>query len=265
MVVRPNPAFVAAEAGRHTMHRFFVSPEVVATSSVTLTGDQAHQVRRVLRLQPGAEVALLDGSGWVYRCAVASVNTADVRLDVLDRTQGQGEPSVHIVLHQAVLKGDHFNWVLQKGVEVGVSAFVPTVCARSVVDDMQAIDARRGRWERIIREAAEQCGRPLLPELRPAQLLSQSLEAGEQSSALRLIPWEGEHVTRLGQVLAACNVAAGTCIELLVGPEGGFTEDEIERARRHGVQPVTLGSRVLRAETAGIVAATAILVHAGEL
>ena len=161
------------------MHRFFVSPEVVATSSVTLTGDQAHQIRRVLRLQPGAEVALLDGSGWVYRCAVASVNTADVRLDVLDRTQGQGEPSVYIVLHQAVLKGDHFNWVLQKGVEVGVSAFVPTVCARSVVDDMQAIDARRGRWERIIREAAEQCGRPRLPELRPAQLLSQSLEAGE--------------------------------------------------------------------------------------
>lgn len=247
------------------MHRFFVSPEVVAASSVTLTGDQAHQVRRVLRLQPGAEVALLDGSGWVYRCAVASSDQAGVRLDVLERSQGQGEPSVHIVLHQAALKGDHFNWVLQKGVEVGISAFVPTVCARNVVDDLQAIEVRRDRWERIIREAAEQCGRPLLPELRPAQLLSQSLKSTGDAGSLRLIPWEGEQSTRLGHVLAACNVAAGSRIELFVGPEGGFTGDEIERARRHGVQPVTLGPRVLRAETAGIVAATAILFHAGEL
>lgn len=247
------------------MHRFFVSPEVVAASSVTLTGDQAHQVRRVLRLQPGAEVSLLDGRGWVYRCAVVTINKAGVRLEVLGREQGKGEPPVHIVLHQAVLKGDHFDWVLQKGTEVGVSAFVPTVAARNVVDDMQAIQARRVRWERIIREAAEQCGRPLLPELRPAQLLSQSLKSTGDAGSLRLIPWEGEQSTRLGHVLAACNVAAGSRIELFVGPEGGFTEAEIDWARRHAVQPVTLGPRVLRSETAGIVAAAAILVHAGEL
>ncbi len=246
------------------MHRFFVSPNILAVSPVTLTGDQAHQIRRVLRLQPGDRVILLDGEGWAYEAQLIAVSSRDVRLTVVSRAKACGEPPVHITLYQAVLKGERFSWALQKGTEVGVSAFVPLVCERSVIDDLQVVEGKRDRWQRIIQEAAEQCGRGYVPDLLPAQLLRQAVKAPAQEGALRLIPWEGERVTPLREALSGCNLNDGLHIELFVGPEGGFTDVEVDWARRHGVQPVTLGPRILRAETAGLVATAAILYQAGE-
>ena len=246
------------------MHRFFVSPGLLAQSPVILTGDQAHQIRRVLRLRPGDQVALLDGEGWAYEADLIAVSVKDVRLALVRRTQAGGEPPVHITLYQAVLKGERFSWALQKGTEVGASAFVPLVCERSVIDDLQVVEAKRDRWRRIIQEAAEQCGRGYVPDLLPAQLLRQAVKTPSQQGALRLIPWEGERATPLRAALSGCNLNEGMHIELFVGPEGGFTDVEVDWARRHGVQPVTLGPRILRAETAGLVAVSAILYQAGE-
>lgn len=246
------------------MHRFFVSPGLLAHSPVTLTGDQAHQIRRVLRLQPGDWVTLLDGEGWTYEAELIAVSSRDVRLTIGRRMQAAGEPPVHITLHQAVLKGERFSWALQKGTEVGVSAFVPLVCERSVIDDLHVVEGKRDRWRRIIQEAAEQCGRGCVPDLLPAQLMRQAVKAPAQGGALRLIPWEGERITSLREALSGCNFNDRMHIELFVGPEGGFTDGEVDWARRHGVQPVTLGPRILRAETAGLVAAAAILYQAGE-
>ena len=120
--------------------------------------------------------------------------------------------------------------------------------------------------QRIIQEAAEQSGRGQLPELAPAQLLPQAaLRPVRPKGALRLIPWEGEQANRLRDALAGCNFADGARIEVFIGPEGGFAEEEIASARRYGIQPVTLGPRILRAETAGVVAAAVILYAAGEI
>lgn len=246
------------------MHRFFVSPALLAQPSVTLTGDQAHQIRRVLRLRPGDQVTLLDGQGWAYEADLIAVSPKDVRLALVRRMQAGGEPPVHITLYQAVLKGERFSWALQKGTEVGASAFAPLVCERSVIDDLQVVEAKRERWRRIIQEAAEQCGRGYIPDLLPAQLLRQAVKTPSQPGALRLIPWEGERATPLRAALSGCNLNDGMHIELFVGPEGGFTDVEVDWARRHGVQPVTLGPRILRAETAGLVAMSAILYQAGE-
>jgi 16S rRNA (uracil1498-N3)-methyltransferase len=217
------------------------------------------------------------------------VGDADVKFQTVRRWQADGEPKTHVTLYQAVLKGDHFAWVLQKGTEVGVSAFVPMICERNVVDDLTALEGKRERWERIIREAAEQCGRGRLPELGAVQLFGQAVlptppaplphrEGGE----VRLIPWEGEHATTLRDALARCNFAARIVgsqfriphseirnqrprIQVYIGPEGGFTEAEIALARRCGVQPITLGPRILRAETAGVIAAALILYEAGDI
>lgn len=246
------------------MHRFFISPGLLAHSPVILTGDQAHQIRRVLRLRPGDQVILLDGEGWAYEADLIAVSAKDVRLALVRRTRAEGEPPVHITLYQAVLKGERFSWALQKGTEAGVSAFVPLVCERSVIDDLQVVEAKRDRWRRIIQEAAEQCGRGYMPDLLPAQLLRQAVKTPGQQGALRLIPWEGERATPLRAALSGCNLNDGMHIELFVGPEGGFTDVEVDWARRHGVQPVTLGPRILRAETAGLVAVSAILYQAGE-
>jgi 16S rRNA (uracil1498-N3)-methyltransferase len=246
------------------MHRFFVSSSILTHSPVILTGDQAHQIRRVLRLQPGDRVMLLDGEGWAYEAGLIAVSAKDVRLQIMSRAEAAGEPPVHITLCQAMLKGERFSWALQKGTEVGISVFVPLVCERSVIDDLQVVEGKRDRWRRIIQEAAEQCGRGRVPDLLHAQLLRQAVKAPGQQGALRLIPWEGERTTSLREALSGCNLNDGMRIELFVGPEGGFTDVEVDWARRHGVQPVTLGPRILRAETAGLVAAAAILYQAGE-
>ena len=247
------------------MHRFFISPEAFASHPVVLTGDQAHQIRRVLRLRLGERIELLDGLGYAYEAVLIALGETDAKFQMIRRWAAEGEPRTHITIFQAVLKGDNFGWALQKGTEVGVSRFVPTVCTRNVVDDLDAVEGKRERWERIIQEAAEQCGRGRLPELAPAELLPQAISYPSENGTLRLIPWEGERSNRLRTELARCNFAGEARIELFIGPEGGFTEEEVALARRYGVQPVTLGPRILRAETAGVIAATLILSEAGDI
>ncbi len=138
------------------------------------------------------------------------------------------------------------------------------------MEDLAAIEKRRDRWERIIREAAEQSRRARLPELLPAQLFGSAVkravgEQPENDAPIRLIAWEGERSAALRQTLAECNLSPGSHIELMIGPEGGFTDDEIDTARQSGMQSVSLGPRILRAETAGPVAAALILYEAGDI
>lgn len=258
------------------MHRFFASPEVLAQDPVVLTGSQARQIRQVLRLRLGERVMLLDGTGEAAEAMLIALDARCARFRVERRCRADGEPSVHITLHQAVLKGERFAWALQKGAEVGVGRFAPIVCERSIVDDLGAIQGKYGRWRRIIQEAAEQSGRALLPELMPAQLFSNAVASaapalvngagpertppGEGATApIRLMAWEEEQALRLSDALRDCNLAPGARIEVFIGPEGGFTQREVDLARSFGLARVSLGRRLLRAETAGVVAATAIL------
>jgi 16S rRNA (uracil1498-N3)-methyltransferase len=251
------------------MHRFFVTLEAFAGDAVCVKGEQARQMRRVLRLRPGDRVILLDGKGHGCDAVLESYGVEEARFGIARRWDAAGEPAVHITLYQAVLKGERFDWVLQKGTELGVSRFAPIVCERNVVEDLAAIEGRRARWERIIREAAEQSGRARLPELMSAQLYRSAAKhmASETSRAAPspLIAWEGERSVSLRQALSGRNLGAGSRIELVVGPEGGFTDDEIDTARRSGMTSFSLGPRILRAETAGPVAAALILYEAGDI
>jgi 16S rRNA (uracil1498-N3)-methyltransferase len=254
------------------MQHFFVPAETLARQPVTLTGEQARQVQRVLRMRPGEHVTLLDNRGAACEAVLLSYGKDEAHFQTLRRWQATGEPSIHITLYQAVLKGEHFIYALQKATEVGVSAFVPMICERNVVDDLDAIEGKRPRWQRILQEAAEQSGRGRIPTLAAPQLFADALSdrpAGSRVPAdaalLRLIPWEEEHGVTLRDALVACNLRIVTRIQVYIGPEGGFSTAEIELARLHGVRPVSLGARILRAETAGVVAAAAILYEAGEI
>jgi 16S rRNA (uracil1498-N3)-methyltransferase len=266
---KPGPR-PTRKPGLAVMHRFFVPASLLKADLIKLSGDQAHQIRRVLRLQAGDPLLLLDNAGWAYECRLSGYEGDCASVQVVQRSAATGESRVHITLFQAILKGDHFAWALQKCTEVGVQAFVPLICARCVVGDLRTIQAKHERWERILREAAEQSGRGRIPVLAQAQALdraviSRPIGDGVISPALRLMPWEGERRIGLAAALANCNVVAEQRIQLFVGPEGGFAEEEVRLAREHGVQPVSLGPRILRAETAGVVAATAILYQAGEM
>jgi 16S rRNA (uracil1498-N3)-methyltransferase len=245
------------------MHRFFVPPHSIKESRVALRGTIVHQIRDVLRMRPGDEIVLLDNSGFAHRVELVTIDRDAVRGRVIEKWKLETEPQARITLYQGLLKGQKFEWVLQKGTEIGVVAFVPMLTARCVVSTVNEVsDARVERWERIIVEAAEQAGRAVLPHLASAVLFAHSCEQAGRAG-LALIPWEGERSRGLREALQG--VPKSKEIGLFIGPEGGFTEEEIAMAQERGVMPVSLGPRILRAETAGLVAASAILYELGDL
>jgi 16S rRNA (uracil1498-N3)-methyltransferase len=263
-----------------TMHRFFVTPELLApvqalTDStpepgrelhITLPEKLAHQVRDVLHLGIGEQLALLDNGGSETLASVVKSNRSMVEVQVIERRPGKDEPPVRIILCQGLLKSARFEWILEKGTELGVSVFVPTLCRRSMAGLEETGSAKVQRWKRIIQEAAEQCDRSRLPELSPIRPLLHALN-DIPKGALALMPWEEERelslytalnsVTDVKQVKQPLEEAQGqerqvTTVVLFIGPEGGLIAEEVALARRYGVQIVTLGERILRAETAAL-------------
>ena len=244
------------------MHRFFVPAELLANlaaannSLITLPDKLAHQVRDVLRLGSGEQLVLLDNSGDEVLAAVVKSNRAGVEVQVLERRSGKSESPVRIILCQGLLKSARFEWVLEKGTELGVAAFAPILCRRSMAGLEDTGPSRLQRWQRIIQEAAEQCGRSRLPELWPIRPLMHALN-DIPPGALALMPWEEEHGQTLHQTLASAPSPGNSqpiTVVLFIGPEGGLLAEEVTLAQRYGVQVVTLGSRILRAETAALAA-----------
>ncbi len=245
------------------MHRFFVHDtglELQATSvgtTLTLPEKVAHQVRDVLHLHSGEQLVLLDNSGEEFVAEVTRTERKLVEVRLVERRAGKSESPVHIVLCQGLLKSARFEWILEKGTELGVSVFVPILCRRSTTGLEDAGPSKIARWQRIIQEATEQCGRSRLPELLPIRPLKQALNE-VPSDALALMPWEEEHGQSLRDALHAQESQEKTVV-LFIGPEGGLTSEEIQLAQQQGVLSVTLGQRILRAETAALAAVANVM------
>jgi len=217
----------------------------------------AHQLFRVLRLRKGDRILVCDGSGWEYEVEIVGLSHDGGSGTVRAKSRCRSEPKLRINLFQSLLKGEKFDWVLQKGTELGISGFFPVVSRRCI--STGASPHKLKRWRRIIREAAEQSGRGKLPALaEPLPLERACLNL----KGLSLIPWEKETERGLKQVLPPDRPRS---VNIFIGPEGGFEPEEVSRAQKYGIIPVRLGPRTLRAETAGLAAASAILYHYGEL
>ncbi len=186
------------------MHRFFVEPALLAGTpdTIMLPDKLAHQVRDVLHLASGEQLVLLDNSGDEVVATVVRRNRTGVEVQYVERHPGKHELSVRIILCQGLLKSARFEWVLEKGTELGVAVFVPTLCHRSMSGLEEAGPAKIERWQRIIQEAAEQCGRSRLPELQPIRALPHLLNDIPRD-ALALMPWEEEHALSLRDALNA--------------------------------------------------------------
>lgn len=222
-------------------------------ATLTLPDKLSHQVRDVLRLAVGEALILLDNSGDELLCTVTKSNRAGVEVQLQERHPGQRESPVQIILCQGMLKSARFEWVLEKGTELGVTAFVPTLCRRSMAGLEDAGPSKLQRWQRIIQEATEQCGRSRLPTLSPIRPLMHTLN-DIPPGALALMPWEEEQAVSLHVALqtARQQLPQRPTVVLFIGPEGGLMAEEVRLAQRHGVQIVSLGPRILRAETAAI-------------
>ena len=231
------------------MHRFFVAPETLRADRVTLTGAQARQIATVLRLRAGDEIALVaDGAEAVV--ALETVRPASVTAVVRERGFTPAEPTVALTLALAVLRGDHDEEVVEAVTQLGVSRIVPFTSARSVARSLS--DAKRSRWERIAREAAETARRGRVPSIDPAVSWSELFTI---LPAPILVAWESERRARLRDALPQ----SARALSLVIGPEGGIAEDEIALARERGAVTVSLGGRNLRSETAAIAAVALVM------
>lgn len=247
--------------------RFYVADVPLhADMDLELPEDVARQARDVLRLQLGDSLCLLDGAGGEYPAAITALERKRVAVRLGERVPVGAEPSVRIVLCLGMLKADKLEWVLQKGTELGAAAFVPLLSERSVAAADQMGEAKRRRWLRIVAEAMEQCGGTTLPDLAAPRPLLHAL-AARPPDAVAIIPWEGERDTTFRSGIQAAWAAHPSLreIHIFIGPEGGFSAGEIALARRNGAVPVTLGPRILRAETAAIAAVTLALDACGAL
>lgn len=242
------------------IHRFFVASKCISASSVVLGNDTAHQISTVLRMRPEDEIDVLDNSGQVYRVKLTAVNRTKVTGQIITRQLADTEPAVQLTLYQGTLKAQKFEWVLQKGTELGVSRFVPTLCQRSVAQNREALLKKRIRWQTIIREAAEQSRRGRLPILARPTLFSEALTESI-TLPLTLMPWEEPGQISLNTALAEAGFVSK--IGIFIGPEGGFSPDEAALAHQYGARVITLGPRILRAETAGLAICAAILYALG--
>lgn len=263
-------------------YRFFTEAAALHGRELSIAEPElVHQIGSVLRLRPGERIVLLDNSGWQYIVALTAVERNQIAGTIERKELAGGEARTKLVLYTALMRAERFEWVLQKGTELGAAAFVPLICERSTVADADALsEHKHERWRRIIREAAEQSRRGKLPRLSPAMLLPAAYDqAGQRGQALLL--WEGSGAPPLRQVLRETaarqiddHAKASTSpplhthpfsIALFSGPEGGFSQHEFATATRYGIIPVSLGPRTLRAETAPIAAAAAILYDMGDL
>ncbi len=242
------------------MHRLFVLPECIRDNKVTITDKQARQLKQVLRFRPGDHIVVLDNTGLEYYVKVIDITDKQVVGELLGTRWCTNGIDVEIILYQALLKGDKFEMVLQKCTELGVSAFVPILCERCVVGAPGP--SKLNRWQKIITEAAEQSGRGKLPHLHAVTDFEHACDSADGGS---LLPWEGERVMGIGSALQFDQGGQPPKLNVFVGPEGGFSDEEAEFARMRGITPVTLGKLTLRAGTAGLVATSAILYEYGEM
>ncbi|MDE3074606.1 MAG: 16S rRNA (uracil(1498)-N(3))-methyltransferase [Chloroflexota bacterium] len=224
-----------------TLHRFHAP---VAAGRAQLRPAQLRQIHTVLRLRDGDQIAVFDGSGQEWRARLKGTVA-----ELAEPIEHAVEPAVQLTLFQALIRPARMELVLQKGTELGVSCFVPFLAERSV-----AAGDRRMRWQAIVTEAAEQSGRRLMPSIEPVLAFDQAV-AQATGEGVAFLLWEGASEPRL-----SAPGKESSRLALIVGPEGGFTEEEVRQARARGAISVSLGRRILRAETAAL-AATAILMH----
>jgi 16S rRNA (uracil1498-N3)-methyltransferase len=239
------------------MHRFFIREENICEEGITIEGEDVQHISRVLRLREGDQITLCDQKGMDYQASIESISKHIVKTTVLSKEPSRGEPSIEAVIYQGIPKSTKMDLILQKCTEMGIVRVVPVMTARTVVKlESEKDEAKKvARWSKIAEEAAKQSARGLVPKIEMPMSLEEAL-ADSRKLDLVLMPYEGE---REVSVKAALQGKRPKAAGFFIGPEGGFEAYEVERARQNDIIPVTLGSRIMRTETAGFALLTCLM------
>ena len=237
------------------MPRFFVDKERIK-QCLHIVGDDAKHIG-VLRMSPGDEITVTDG-GYVYSCRIDSIEKEEVIVSVVDYTVIDTEPAVTVTLFQGIPKATKMDIVIQKAVELGVSEIVPVITERSVA---MPGGNRVERWRKISEAAAKQSNRGIIPKIHAPTNLETAARMSERLCE-SYVAWELENDISASTVFSG---SRGETVGIIIGPEGGFSNDEISMLRQRGVKTFSLGKRILRTETAGFVALICLMIHRGEI
>jgi len=242
------------------MTRFFVSPEEMQPGFLVLTGENAAHAR-VLRLKNGEEVLVCDGQGNECVCTVSDVSSGQISLVVNSRQESSSEAAVKVSVYMAFPKADKLEHVIQKATELGAYEIVAFPSARCISrPDEKSLKKKLERWQKIAASAAEQSGRGRIPQVITLESYAQALARAAQADKSILF-YENERATTLRMALEEKPFHT---ISLLTGPEGGLEASEVEKAKDAGLHICTLGSRILRCETAPLCALSAVMYASGE-
>ncbi len=244
------------------MPTFFVPSDAVAPPVVRITGPLLRHLRDSLRLRPGEALLLTDDHRRRHRTEITQVTPHSLGCRIVETTESPPRSSPSMVLVQAVLKGDKMDWVVQKSTELGVDCIVPVQTTNTVVKIQQdRTEHQRARWERIALEAAQQSERWTVPTIAAPSDLSKATAAYQAAVKFILV----ERSTEMSLTTTPLPTGADQTIVLAIGPEGGWDEDELRLMRERRYRALTLGSRILRAETAAIAALSIVQSRLGEL
>ncbi len=245
------------------MQRYFVNPEQMDNNTVTISGSDVHHIIRVMRFREGQSIVVSNGQG---RDVIARIDQLSEADDVITATIErdvepfeQRELPVRVSIAQSLPKSDKMDWIIQKGTELGAFQFVPFVSGRTIVRLNDKKEKQRiERWHKIAKEAAEQSHRSILPRIGSVLNWDQLLKIRSRFD-LAVIAYENEQAVTLYEAIS--DFTAGSSIIMVIGPEGGFSREEVEQAVAAGFQPVSLGKRILRTETAALYGLSCLSYH----
>ncbi|MCK8826973.1 16S rRNA (uracil(1498)-N(3))-methyltransferase [Natroniella acetigena] len=244
------------------MHHFFVEPSAMTDGQVTITGQDVRHITRSLRLDSGDKISVADGAGKKYIVELTELTEQFVKGKVQQDFVADVEPATKVTLVQGLPKSKKMDLIAQKTTELGIEQIIPVETERSIVKLKPSKAKRRQkRWQKIAKEAAKQSGRAKIPEVKELTDFEEMLSLAVEYD-LALIPWEEEEAS-LKEVIVGNNKVEQVMI--VIGPEGGFSKQEVERAKEAGIKSVSLGSRILRTETAGLATLSMLLYQTGDL
>jgi len=233
------------------MYRFFVNPDDITEETITITGSDVNHIKNVIRLKVGDDILISNGVDKDYHCKITSLNEDNIAADILDIDGAKTELPARIYIFQGLPKGDKMELVIQKAVELGAYEIIPVSTKRVIVRlDKKKGEAKIKRWNAISESAAKQSKRVIIPKVTGVKTFTDAVEYAKDFE-LVMIPYEeAVNIEETKQVLGRAK--PGQRIGIFIGPEGGFCESEIELAIQNKIIPITLGKRILRTETVGL-------------
>lgn len=245
------------------MPKFFIDKSSIMEDIAYISGEDVNHIKKVLRLSPGDNIIISDGCGYDYNVVIEAYEPQKVVTRIVSVKENCSEPPISVALFQGIPKSDKMDFIIQKSVELGVNQIIPVITERTVVkiDTKKDIGNKTSRWQRISLEASKQCNRGIIPRIAAPVSFNVALEMSKCFD-LRVIPYENENRNRLTECLHKENQKQ---IAVFIGPEGGFSDSEIKKAVDNGLKTVTLGPRIVRTETAGIMTLSILMFTLGDV